>query len=378
MKILGIVSEYNPFHNGHKYQIEKAKEIVKPDATFCVMSGNFVQRGEPAIYNKFVRAKTATNNGIDVVFELPVSKCLSSAENFATSAVLILKNAGVSHISFGCETDDLASLTKIADILIAEPPEFKEKLKEELKEGISFPKAQEKAINSIFKSDILKFPNNILAVEYIKAIKKLKLNIIPVPIKRINTDYNSLNVVNNMASSSAIRNLIMQKNNISSLVPSIIDEKPVFAKDFESMIVYKLRSSSKENLLKIPDVNEGLENAFMSAIKSSVTLDEIIEKVKSKRYTMSRIKRILFNLLLETPANDNLYYLHVLSCSKKGKELLPWLNETSALPIITSVNRFLKDAEPTARNILYKEIYATNVYSIVNNEPFNLDFKNKI
>ena len=378
MKVLGIVSEYNPFHNGHKYQIMKAKEAVNPDFTVCVMSGNFVQRGEPAIYNKFVRAKVAANNGIDVVFELPLSYCLSSAENFAFGAVSMLKEAGVTHISFGCETDDLTALIKIADILIEEPEDFKNKLKEYLVEGISFPKAREKAVNSIFKTDILKFPNNILAVEYIKAIKKLNANITAVPIKRVSVEHDLATPIGDMASSTAVRNMIRQKNSISHVVPEVIHEKPVFADDFNTMLTYKLRSSSTQDFLKIPDVNEGLENAFVNAIKSSVTLDEIVEKVKSKRYTMSIIKRILFSLLLDIPKDNKIYYLRVLACSKNGQKFLPYLSEHTTIPIVTSVNRFLKDAKTEEKEMMNKEIYATNVYSIINNEPFNLDFKNKI
>ena len=149
MKILGIVAEYNPFHNGHKYHIDEAKRKVNPDAVFCVMSGNFVQRGEPAIFNKFIRAKSAVNNGIDIVFELPLFACLSSAEIFAMNAVSILIHAGVTHLSFGCETDDLELLNNIADIIIKEPDDYKKILKENLDKGVSFPKAREIAISTV-------------------------------------------------------------------------------------------------------------------------------------------------------------------------------------------------------------------------------------
>jgi len=385
MNILGIVAEYNPFHNGHKYQIYEAKKIVNPEATFCVMSGNFVQRGEPAIYNKFVRANTAINNGIDVVFELPVFASLSSAEIFAMTAVSILSNAGITHLSFGCETDDINILNNIAGILVNEPDDYKTLLKENLSKGISFPKARELTIDSIISknngqeyNDILKSPNNILAIEYLKALKRLNNKIIPVPIKRFKTGYHSLDTNDNIASASAIRNMIKLNLDISKYVPEIIDKKPIFTENFEQMLMYKLRSSTKTDFLSISDVNEGLENAFINAINTSISLNEIVEKVKSKRYTHSRIKRILFNLLLEIPKDNSIQYLRILACSSKGKELLPFLSEISSLPIITSVNRFLKSATEKERNLIKKEIYATNIYSIINNDPFNLDIKNKI
>ena len=167
MNILGIVAEYNPFHKGHKYQIDEAKKIVNPEATFCVMSGNFVQRGEPAIYNKFVRANTAINNGIDVVFELPVFASLSSAEIFAMTAVSILSNVGITHLSFGCETDDINILNNIAGILVNEPDDYKTLLKENLSKGISFPKARELTIDSIISKNNGQEYNDILKSPYI-------------------------------------------------------------------------------------------------------------------------------------------------------------------------------------------------------------------
>jgi len=378
MKILGIVAEYNPFHNGHKYHIDTAKKIVNPDATFCVMSGNFVQRGEPAIYNKFIRANTAIKNGMDIVFELPVSFCLSSAETFAMKAVSILANTGITHLSFGCETDDIDLLNKIADLITNEPDNYKTILKENLKQGISYPKAREIAVNNIIPNDVLKSPNNILAIEYLKALKRLKSNIIPVPVKRYKTNYHSLDSIDNIASASAIRNMIKLNSDISKFVPEVINKKPVFVDDFEQMIMYKLRSSTTENFLDLSDVNEGLENAFINAVKTSITLSETIEKVKSKRYTLSRIKRILFSLLLELPKNTELSYIRILACSDSGKSLLPMLNHTSTLPIVTSLNRFLQSATEEQARLINKEIYSTNIYSIINNNPCNLDIKNKI
>lgn len=391
MKILGIVAEYNPFHNGHKYHIDAAKEIVNPDAVFCVMSGNFVQRGEPAIYNKFIRANCAVNNGIDIVFELPLFASLSSAENFAMQAISILNNAGVTHLAFGCENDDIKLLDKIANIIVEESDKYKELLKVNLKKGVSYPKAREIAISEIISrdnglggnpppiiNDVLKSPNNILAIEYLKSLKKLKSNIIPVPIKRYKTDYHSLETTDNIASASAIRNMIKLKSDISKFVPEIINKKTIFVEDFEQMLMYKLRSSTKEDFLSLQDVNEGLENAFINAVTTSITLNEIIEKVNSKRYTLSRIKRILFNLLLEVPKDNQLVYLRILACSLNGKKFLPFLSQTSSLPIVTSINRFLKNANEKQTALIKKEIYATNIYSIINNNPFNLDIKNKI
>ena len=224
-RILGIISEYNPFHNGHLYQLEKSKKLTNPDYTVCIMSGNFCQRGGPALLDKWSRAKMAIQAGFDMVIELPTLYSVSSAENYAEGAIKLLSAFPDVTLSFGSEIGDMAVLDQFADIFYNEPKEYKTILSHELARGISYPKARENAIlfylNDVKKySNILSLPNNILAIEYLKAIKKLKAKIFPITVKRIEADYNSLDTHGNIASATAIRKLLYNKRNIKKYVPS--------------------------------------------------------------------------------------------------------------------------------------------------------------
>lgn len=384
MKILGIVAEYNPFHNGHKYHIDEAKKIVKPDVTICIMSGNFVQRGEPAIFDKFTRANIAINHGIDLMLELPTVFAIQTAEHFASAAVNILKNSGVTHLAFGCECDDLALLTNVADFLLNEPESYKVLLKENLKNGISFPEARFNAMNHLNSNfaKILKTPNNILAVEYIKAIKQLNADIIPVPIKRSKVDYHSLTPSNNIASATCIRNMIQNILDVSQLVPYKYTDKPVFLEDFNDIIMYKLRTSSIESLKSLFDMTEGLENRFINSL-DICNITDFINNVKTKRYPESRIKRILINLLLNITKDDiilakNNLYIRVLASTNNGKQLLSDINKFSSIPVIVSINKFLENASDTYKYLLQKDINATNIYNIVRKGTFNADYHVKL
>lgn len=227
-KVLGIIAEYNPFHNGHLYHLEKAKKDTDSNYTVAVMSGNFTQRGTTSLMDKWSKAKIAVNNGIDLVLELPVLYATSSAENFAEGAVKILNSLGiVDSLAFGAETPDMEVLNKCADVLFHEPKKYKTLLSHELSKGLSFPKARENAL-MIYLNDIRKFanvlssPNNILGIEYIKALKKLKSTIEPYAIARHEVGYHDLNYTENTASSTAIRDLIKNNgfNALSSLVPA--------------------------------------------------------------------------------------------------------------------------------------------------------------
>jgi predicted nucleotidyltransferase len=387
LKILGIVSEYNPFHNGHKYHLDESVKKVSPDVTICVMSGNFVQRGEPAITSKFIRANIAVENGIDLVFELPVIFSVSTAESFAYSAVKALYHCGITHLSFGCETDNLPLLENIADVLISEPPAYKEALKENLKTGSSFPEARSYAISKILPEGglVSKTPNNILAIEYLKAIRRLNSSISPVVIKRYGVDYHSLDSYKDISSATGIRNMLKTNIDISRFMPSsssgLID-KPVFSEDFEKILIYKLRTSTKEDLANIPDVTEGLENRIIKSLHNN-NIADILNEIKTKRYPESRIRRILISLLLDIKKEEvNLFketgyiqYLRLLACSEKGKNFLPDISKSSSVPIVTSVNRFFKNATPLQKDMMLKDILATNIYAIINNDEFNSDFK---
>ena len=385
-KVLGIIAEYNPFHNGHKYHIDEAKAKVNPDITICAMSGNFVQRGEPAIFNKFSRAKVATKNGIDIVFEIPTYFAVSTAENFAYSAVNLLKNAGVTHLAFGVESDDINKLNEIATLLINEPDEYKIELKKHLDKGISFAAARDNAVAKFIPNKLLKSPNNILAIEYLKAIKYFNADIIPVPIKRT-VGYYDDNIKNDIASATKIRELIKVGTFYETLVPSnsIVSNIPVFFDDFNNELIYKLKSSSPAQLAQLPDVVEGLENRMITSICSN-NIDDFISKITTKRYTLSRIRRILISLLLDIKTDDliefknNGYaeYLRILAMSSEGKKYLRDINKTSNLPVITSVKNFLNTASDKQKKMLEKDILASNIYSLISNDEYNIDFKNRL
>ena len=388
--VVGIIGEYNPFHNGHKYHLEASKQNAHADYTIAVISGNFVQRGNVSLINKWNKANMALSNGVDLVIELPTIYSISSAENFAYGAVKILDSLKiVDYISFGCESCDLEVLDKMASVLYKQPTEFTSILKHELSKGISFPKARENALlmylNDIRKySNVLSSPNNILAIEYIKALKKLKSQIKPISVKRVNVGYNDLNINGNFASATAIREMI--KNNkpagMSKLMPpnsyrilynSIL--KGHYVKDisaFEKEILYTLRKMSLKEIANLPDVAEGLEHNIKNAANSCNTIEEFMNIIKTKRYTNTRIQRILTYALLGITKNDmkesfkTQPYIRVLGFNNKGKELLSVISRANpSLNIITSVKKYI-DNNPSKQllNMLNTDINATNIYTL--------------
>ena len=244
--VLGIISEYNPFHNGHLHHLSTSKKLTGCDYTIAIMSGNFTQRGSTSIIDKWEKTKIALANGIDLVIELPLLYSISSAENFADGAIKILNSLGiVDYLSFGAETSDINILNRIADILYFEPKEYKTILSHELNKGLSFPKARENALlmylNDIRTySNILSSPNNILGLEYLKALKKHNSFIKPICIPRFESEYNSTNFSNNIASSTAIRNLVKNKSFdiIKDLVPS--DAYSILMDNIKNIVKYEL------------------------------------------------------------------------------------------------------------------------------------------
>ena len=388
--VVAIIGEYNPFHNGHKYHLQKTKEITKADYVIAIISGSFVQRGNVSLIDKWAKADMALSNGVDLVIELPTVYSISSAENFAYGAIKILNSLKVvDTLSFGSEFCDLDVLEKITDVLLEEPPEFKTLLEHELSKGVSFPKARENALlmylNDIRKyANILSSPNNILAIEYLKALKKTKSKIKPVAIKRVNVGYNDLEIKNNFASATAIRQKIIDNTpaGISKLMPSSSYKilynsikKGHYVKDitvFEKQILYVLRKMSTEEIANLPDVTEGLENSIKNAADSCNTISEFMNIVKTKRYTATRIQRILLYALLGITKNDMKNsqkvqpYIRVLGMNEKGKELVSKMSRfRSKLDVVTSVKKYI-DSNPdkNLQSMLNIDINATNVYTL--------------
>lgn len=361
MKTAGIIAEYNPFHNGHRYHIEETRKITGAEGIIVAMSGSFVQRGEYAICDKWSRAKMAILGGADLVIELPCVYSCQSAEYFAKGAVSILESLKCDYLSFGTETENTDEIIKIAEFLKKPDDAFEKKLADNLQKGISYPKA----LADTLGNDTVNTPNNVLAIEYIKQIKNMN----PVGIKR----HGSLH--DGKGSASDIREKISNKENVDNLMPDTSIEilKNTHIADcstFENLVLYKLRTMSTEQLKNIPDVTEGLENRIMQMCHRHTSLEDLCNDIKTKRYTMARIRRILTNALLDITKEDisqNPEYIRVLAMNKKGMQILSSLRDTTDLPIITKV------ADAPKSKMLNTDINATNVYSVLSNKPSMLD-----
>ena len=347
MKICAVISEFNPFHNGHKYLIDAIKKQGFTHI-IAIMSGNFVERGEPAIVSKESRSKAAILNGIDLVIEMPTVKVLNSAEKYATSAIEIAKKLGcVDGVAFGSECGNIQKLTKTIDIL--ESKEFKNILKKYISLGNSYPKSEYLALKEVTDNedilDTLKSPNNILGIEYLRALKKLKSSIEPITIKR-NSDF---------LSSTEIRNLILNKNDsYKNYVPKAsaqILEKEItqgflsVLENADKAMLYSLKTTHISDILKISDVSEGLENRIIECASASSSVCELLKKIKTKRYTMARIKRILLLIFLKITKNmqnKKIPYIKILGTNKKGLEILKKAKKTSELPIVSRLQEIKK------------------------------------
>lgn len=404
--ILGIIAEYNPFHNGHLYHLLKSKEETKADGVIAVIGGNFTQRGEVSIVDKWTKSEMALANGADLVIELPTLYAISSAENFADGAIKILNSLKiVDYISFGTETEDMNKLNIIANALYNEPKEYKELLDKSLKMGKSFPKAREEAIvgylNDKSYSSILSSPNNILGIEYLKSIKKHKSKIKPICIKRKDAGHLNLEYNGEIANATYIRELVKRnrmKDVKKFMTPSsytiFVDElkKGHFVADisqFENIMIYNLRNMTTDQIANLPDVSEGLENLIKKAANSCNTIDEFINIVSTKRYTQTRIMRILLYSLLNITKKDMAIskkynpYIRVLGCNEKGKEMISQISKANQrAKIVTSVKKFADDnnINKNLKLMMSKDIEATNVYTLAyaRDSWSNLDFTKKV
>ena len=386
-KVVGIIAEYNPFHNGHSYHIQNTKALTGADFVVAVMTGNFTQRGNTSVVDKWEKTKMALNGGADLVIELPTIYSISSAENFANGAVKILKTLGiVDSISFGMETDDISTLNNIANVLYLEPPEYKAILAHELSKGNSFPKARENALmmylNDIKRyANVLKGSNNILAIEYLKALKKQKSNLVPIGVKREKVYYNSTKIIDEYASATGIRNLLLhnQLEEVRKVVPAktyslLLNNirQGTYVLDitaYNNEIIYKLRSMTVKEIANLPDVNEGLEYLIKDTSNKTNNLIELINKIKSKRYTQTRVQRILLYALLGITKKDMEIskkmtpYIRVLGCSENGKMLLSQIN--SKAKVITSFKKFEKtNKNRKIKRMLEIDKKATDIYTL--------------
>lgn len=363
MKISAVIAEYNIFHNGHKYMINKIRE--NSDAVIALMSGSFVQRGDVAITDKWSRAEMALLNGVDLVIELPVTYALNTAQKFALGGVYILNELGiVDELCFGSESGSINELIYTAQILENEPYEVSEKIKHYMNNGMNYPSAREKSYSDILTSDILKKPNNILALEYIRALIQLKSNISPCTIKRFGVEHHDTKVCGNIASASAIRDMIFNNKDFYAYIPANIPSftAPYDISKLDSAVVYKLRTSSSEQLAAINDVSEGLQNRIIKMSNNFSSIKSIAENIKTKRYTRTRINRILISSLIGLTSelcSLQPSYIRVLGMNKTGMRLLSLAKKVCRLPIVTKTADFNR-LDP----IFNAELRATDAFSL--------------
>jgi len=384
MKVVGIIAEYNPFHNGHKYHLEQSKKICNAQYSVAVMSGNFLQRGEPALFDKWTRAKMAVLNGIDLVIELPVIYSCQVAEIFAFGAVKILSSLGIiDYLSFGSEKGNIEELYDLADALLNEPMEISDEIKHLMDKGLTYSKALGDTYNKYY-GDILSYPNNVLGIEYIKSILLLKSSIKPVTVKRVMNNYNDAYFTGAISSATAIRKALKENpfmEDIQASTPEaswniiqdsiMIKKGPVFWEDFTDILLYQIRKSSYQDIENLPDVKEGLEYRIKKAGNNSTCFEELIDLLKTKRYTRTYLQRSLCHLLLGINKEDikqakdilSPVYIRVLALNKKGRDLLKEIRINTDYPIINKPADFKPDS-PYLDRIFELDTRATDIYSL--------------
>ncbi|MDO5407332.1 MAG: nucleotidyltransferase [Eubacteriales bacterium] len=365
MKTAGIIAEYNPFHNGHRYQLEELRARTGADYIIIAMSGDFVQRGEPAIFDKYTRTRMALNAGADLVLELPAAFATSSAEDFAACGVALLDKLGVvDMLCFGSECGDVAALEPVARLLAEEPEEYGKLLRERMSQGDSFPKAREWAVTEWMKMEtsLLSSPNNILGIEYMKALIRRGSSIKPYTIQRSGQGYNdsdfaAVSVTDGQvfASASAIRNALRDKavsDAVRAQIPgSIADDltslTPVFPDDLSALLNFRLLdlTSSGRNLTDFSDVSPELADRIQNRLLETASYTGRIEQLKTRQYTYTRISRALLHILLGTTTNqiqdyradDYVSYARILGFRKSTAPLLSEIKKSSQIPLISKV-----------------------------------------
>ena len=406
MNIVGLITEYNPFHNGHLYHIQEAKRVAKADAAVVIMSGNFVQRGAPAIMPKHLRAKSALLSGADLVLELPVCFATGSAEFFAMGAIALLDSLGcVDSICFGSECGDSEILGKIAKILSEEPDDYKKALQNALRKGMSFPQARQHALQEYFinnhfdanaLADVLSQPNNILGIEYMKALYQRNSSMKAYSIRRIGAGYHESELTEKYSSASAIRQSLAKDSLSESIyrqlpfaAQTIMKETfdmryPVYANDFSLILKYKLLQETKKSLTSYMDVSEDLANRIINLRNDFQSFDDFCDALKTKDMTYARISRGLLHILLNIRTehlanykkNGYCHYAHILGFRKSSTELLSLLKGTSKVPLLTKLTQ-TEDLSEAGCQMLLQDIFAGDLYESVITDKFDTPFINE-
>lgn len=391
MKIVGLIAEYNPFHNGHQYHIEQAKKITGADAVIVVMSGDFVQRGAPSIMPKHLRAKSALLSGASLVLELPVCYATGSAEFFAYGAVSLLDKLGcVDSICFGSECGDIKALETLAKIISEEPKEYKIFLNKYLKEGNSFPFARQNALKDYLNTptldSIISEPNNILGIEYLKALYRLNSKIKPFTIQRRSSHYHDNQLQETFSSASAIRKELAEAalKNLKEQIPrtslAFLEDTyqkryPLYANDFSLVLKYKLLKETKTTLQTYADVSEELANRIMNRLNDFMNFEQFCELLKTKEVTYSRISRALIHILLDIKKEDliEVEYARILGFQMKDASILSLIKKNDTIALISKLTSKLSLSE-NAKKMLEQDIFAGNLYESAICQKFQTPF----
>ena len=346
IKTAAIIAEFNPFHNGHKYLIDYIKEHTDADFIICIMSGDFVQRGDAAVFDKYTRASMALYCGIDAVFELPLIYSLGSAEYFALGAINILNSMNsIDYLVFGCENPDISLLDKISEVLVNEPDEYRNYLNSYLKSGLSYPLSRSNALIEYCnlndnEKDIIKSPNNILAIEYLKALKLTNSNITPVPVLRIGAGYHDTTEDKNTNTVSAtfLRDMLYSCADFYNYIPESIADiyknalntyKTVNIDDFSDIFYYLLLSKSYDDLMEIADIDDNIANKLINYKYDFFNISSFIEKIKTREYTYSRLSRCIMHIILDI--KKDYYNKDLLLSSKSYTRLLGFRKDSSSV-----------------------------------------------
>ena len=398
MKVTGIIAEYDPFHNGHSYHIKKAREITGADAIVVVMSGHFTQRGMPAFFRRDARVRMAVDGGADLVIELPYIYACNSSHEFARGAAGILNGIGcVDALVFGAETDDMDTLGKAARAAAGTDDRSSAYIKEEMKNGVSYPEALTRSVEKIYGAQtaaVLREPNNLLGIEYMKALRELGSGIKPFIVGRRSAAHGeSLEMLHErkqeqrIASGTAVRKAIYAGGARAAemLVPdtsfsiisgyerssgfSFTEYRDKIKKNMFELLKYKIITSDESELAEVYGVAEGLENRLKSCISGAEDIDGLIDSVKSKRYTRARISRTLMHLLINLRTTDfetlrETYCARVLGFSPTGGKLLRLMSESSAIPVFSNLSR-LDKRSPEAARVLKYDMRASDVYALL-------------
>ncbi|HHY36827.1 MAG TPA: nucleotidyltransferase [Firmicutes bacterium] len=378
MQVTGIIAEYNPLHYGHRHHLQEARRLTGADVLLCLLSGNFTQRGEPAVVNKWARARMALENGADLVFELPVVYAVRHAQGFASGAVKLLEATGVvDYLVFGSEHGRCTELKALADFLARENLPFRERLKTYLEQGYPFPAARAQGLIDYHKEkgipglegltpeevkDLIGHPNNILGLEYLQALARTGSTIRPLTIPRLGAGYHEEKLTTPLASATAIRRTLHESGRHALLrrfMPprawQILREEieagraPLFLDSFTSQIISLLRRTPLAELRRIDGVGEGLENRLKDAARSAGTIEDLLSGLKTKRYTRTRLQRLLFHFLFNFTGEDasdfspqkDPCYLRLLGFNPRGQRLLKFIKKRATLPLITKPARDL-------------------------------------